>query len=207
MSRTAATVFLLPFLLAGCAGSSSQTQPTAVPTFQIPLVSPAAFALTLTDVGDGFIQLTAAEHTNEQVARSYGLSAKELKQRGRVTSFETEFKRQSSSGLVAIDDVVASWHTRAGAQWDMKRVKKSVRGAPGISDTRHVAAHGLGTARFAYTFHTARQASNLVDYAVIFQRDRYRVYLQVIGIIGTFGDADVLRLARIIDGRIRRITH
>lgn len=181
---------------------------TPVPSFAIPTArsfgsAPSDFTLTLNDVGASFLETVAASHSNAQVAATYHLSASALQRRGRISSYETQFSRQQPSGILQIDDVVAAWRSPAGARWDMRRVVSQILGSrPAPRGIQSIDAPGLGDTRRAITFRGGQQASNLIDYALVFQRGRYRAYVQVVGVTGTVADADVLRLARIVDHRI-----
>lgn len=174
---------------------------TAPPSQRTPL-SPAAFALTPADVPGNLNIVASRFHTNEETAGAYGLDPAELTARGRLTSFETEFKGQGVYGLLALDDVIASWKTAAGAHWDYQRVVRSARHAASQRDLRPMHAETLGEERTAYSFTTAKQGARLRNYVVVFRRGPYRAYLEAIGVSATVADGDILALARTIDRRI-----
>lgn len=192
-------------------GPATAAPATAAPSFAIPTArpiggSPSNLTLTLNDVGGSYIQTVAASHSNAQVAATYHLSASALSRRGRISSYETQFSRQQSNGILQIDDVVSAWRSPAGARWDMQRVVSQILGSkPAPQGIQTVNAPGLGDARRAITFHGGKQASNLIDYAVVFRRGRFRAYVQVVGVTGTVADADVVHLAQILDRRIQRV--
>lgn len=206
--RAPATLVLC-FLMTGCGFTTTKTiVVTATPRPELTrtagVSTPTAFALTLRDVPKDSMQTTARFHPNTDVAAQYGLTTSQLQQRGRVTSYETEFRRQVVSGMLDIDDVVAAWRTAAGARWDYGRVVNQLQ-HPQI---REVAVHPLaateiGDERLALSFRSAKQGANITDYAVVFRRGTYRVYLQVVGVTGTVDTEDVLSLARTIDRRIQ----
>jgi hypothetical protein len=211
MRRLSPHLLLLLVLLPGCGTTVTRTvvvtarpQPSPPPV----LVSPAAFVLTLGDVGGTFVQSASAEHSNSQVAATYHLSAAELRRRGRITSYETEFKRQQATGILGIDDVVAAWQTPAGARWDFHRVVAQILSSkPRPQGVQSLSVPGLGDQRRAIAFHAPRQPSDLIDYAFVFVRGRYRAYIQIVAKAGTTGDAEVARFAYIVDRRIQRVTH
>jgi len=182
---------------------------TATPGGQgSPLVSPAAFALTLADLGGGYQEVLAVSHSNREVASSYHLTPAQLTRRGRVTSFETEFKPLQSAGMLQIDDVIALWKTAGAARWDARHVRQEVLQAhPRPEDLRPVTTRGLPAGTWAASFRTSKQAANLEDYAVVFSSGRYRVYLQVVATYGSVGDEDVIRLAGTIRRRIDLVSH
>lgn len=221
-----ALTLLALLALSGCSVTATRTivvtatappvtasAPTSVPSTPVstprpPGTRPQDFVLTLNDVGGGFIETVAASHSNAQVAATYHLSPSDLQRRGRVSSYETEFSEQQSSGILQVDDVVAAWRSPAGAQWDFRRVVSQILGSkPAPQGIQTVQASGLGDTRRAITFHAARQPGNLIDYALVFRRGRFRAYLQVVGVSGTFADADVLRLAKIVDSRMESAAH
>jgi hypothetical protein len=178
---------------------------TAMPTAGPVPSSPADFTLQLRDVGANYLETAATSHSNAQVAATYHLSPTALRRRGRLTSYETQFSQQQPNGILQIDDVVAAWRTNGGAQWDFQRVVKGIfRSTPPPQDIRAISVPGLGDTRRAITFHAARQPANLIDYALVFRRGRYRVYVQVVGVFGTVDDSDVTHLARIVDRRIQQ---
>lgn len=179
------------------------TPPTAGPVGR----SPSNIALTLNDVGGSFIETASTSHSNAEVAATYNLSPADLVRRGRITSYETQFSEQQASGILQVDDVVAAWRTPRGAQWDFTRVVSQILNSrPRPQGVQTLSVPGLGDTRRAFTFHAARQPANLVDYALIFRRGRYRAYVQVVGVTGTVDDSEVLRLAHIIDTRMQRAT-
>lgn len=181
--------------------------PTSQPTSPPSRNSPTDMALTLSDVGGSFIETASASHSNAEVAATYHLSPAELERRGRLTSYETQFSEQQSSGILQIDDVVAAWRSPGGAKWDFRRVVNQILNSnPPPQGVQTLSATGLGDTRRAISFHAARQPANLVDYALVFTRGRYRAYVQVVGITGTVSDADVMRLAHIVDSRMQRAT-
>ncbi len=218
-----ALLLLAALTLAGCDPVATRTvvvtatsapvtpaRASPAPSFALPTPRPAASApsdltLTLSDVGGSFIETVAASHSNAQVAATYHLSTAALRRRGRISSYETQFSRQQANGILQIDDVVAAWHSPAGARWDMQRVVSQLLGSkPAPRGIQSINAPDLGDVRRAITFRGGRQPANLIDYALIFQRGRYRAYVQVVGVTGTFADADVLHLAQIVDRRIQR---
>jgi hypothetical protein len=167
--------------------------------------APSDIALTLGDVGGSFIETASTTHSNAEVATTYNLSPSDLERRGRITSYETQFSEQQASGILQVDDVVAAWRTPKGAQWDFQRVVSQILNSrPHPQGVQTLSVPGLGESRRAFTFHAARQPANLTDYALIFRRGRYRAYVQVVGISGTVDDAQVVRLAHILDSRMRR---
>jgi hypothetical protein len=190
---------------------ASPSLATPAPSFAIPTAAsiggaPSNLTLTLNDVGGSYIETVAASHSNAQVAATYHLSAAALRRRGRLSSYETQFSRQQPTGILQIDDVVAAWRSPAGARWDMRRVVSQLLGSkPVPKGIQSIDALGLGDTRRAITFRGGNQASNLIDYALVFQRGRYRAYVQVVGVTGTVADADVLHLARIVDRRIEQV--
>jgi hypothetical protein len=181
--------------------------PTSPPTAGPVSSSPSSIALTLNDVGGAFIETASTSHSNAEVAATYHLSPADLARRGRITSYETQFSEQQASGILQVDDVVAAWRTPKGAQWDFTRVVSQILNSrPRPQGVQTLSVPGLGDSRRAFTFHAARQPANLVDYALIFRRGRYRAYIQVVGITGTVDDSAVLRLAHIVDSRMQRAT-
>jgi hypothetical protein len=190
--------------LSGCSPGATRTiVVTATPQSHIiRVLNPALLVLTLNDVPTDSIETEARYHSNRQVASKYDMSLAELQARGRLTSYETSFERKQSSGLVRLDDVVAAWKTAGGAHWDYTMVVDRATHAPDLVHVRHLQAADIGDERTAISFHVRRQPANITDYAVIFHRGRYRVYLQAVGFSGTVEDAAVLKLARTIDRRI-----
>lgn len=215
-------LLLAASLLSGCGASTvtrtivvtatPQTRataslPSATPTKQSGVVSPAAMTLTLGDVGASFIETAATSHSNAEVAATYHLSPSDLARRGRLTSYETQFTQQQASGILQVDDVVAAWKSPAGAQWDFQRVVSQILGSkPAPEGVQTVPAPNLGDARRAIAFHSPRQAANLIDYAFVFRRGPYRAYVQVVAVTGTVGDSDAMHLAQIVDRRIQSAT-
>ena len=205
---------LSPLLLCGCSlGATKVVVVTATPTRPHPTANaatvtnslpPAAFALTEANVPTDMKQQTARFHSNAEVAGAYGIGLSELQRRGRITSFETEFRANAVSGMLDVDDIVAEWKTPAGARWDYSRVVAGVQ-HPGVREIapHTISARDLGDRRTALSFRSKGQANNLRDYAVVFTRGRYRAYLQIVAVYGTVSDADVLRLAKLIDQRIQ----
>jgi hypothetical protein len=181
------------------------TAATVTPTAGPVGSAPSNITLTLSDVGGSFIETASTSHSNAEVATTYNLSPADLKRRGRITSYETQFSEQQASGILQVDDVVAAWRTPGGAKWDFQRVVSQILNSrPRPQGVQTLSVPGLGESRRAFTFHAARQPANLMDYALIFRRGRYRAYVQVVGISGTVDDAEVLRLARIVDSRMQR---
>ncbi|HZU11595.1 MAG TPA: hypothetical protein VFB58_02055 [Chloroflexota bacterium] len=197
-------LLLALLLLAGC-GNTTTTRIVVVTATPRPNTNPAAFALRLSDVPSEFIEVAARFHSSSEVASSEHVSLSALRQHGRITSYETQFVQHSvNDGMLAIDDVVSSWRTVSGADWDYHRVVGSVLHAPVRKvDVSYLLAPSLGEERTALSFRNSNQASNLTDYAVIFRRGTYRVYLQVVAVAGTVGGEDVLHLARVIDRRLQ----
>lgn len=203
-----AVAVILPVVLCGCALTATKTVVvTATPSRPTPaaILSPAAFALTADDVPHGLAEVVSRFHSNEEVAADYHLSPTKIRKLGRITSFETEFQSGQASGMREVDDVVSAWRTAVGARWDYSRVVRQIRHARSREvGVRALRAPGLGTEHIALTFRGIGQPASLVDYAVVFRRGSYRVYLQVVALYGTIADGDVIRLARIIDRRLPR---
>jgi hypothetical protein len=183
---------------------TSAPQPTPVPPTTAPLAPPAGFALTYADVPTNMQQSISRFHSNAEVAQAYGLDATDLQRRGRITSYESEFSARAASGMLEVDDVVAAWKTLAGARWDYARVLQAAE-HPNFQllDVHTVPASGLGDQESSFSFRRSGQSYNVRDYAIMFTRGRYRVFLQVATVHGTVSDADVIHLARLIDGRIK----
>lgn len=188
--------------LAGCGQPTRVVVITATPRA---VANPSSFALSLSDVPDDFIEVGARYHSSSQVAAAEHVSLAALRSHGRITSYETQFVQHTvSSGMLSIDDVVSSWRTASGAGWDYRRVLSGVLHGPTRKvDVSYLYAPSLGDRRVALSFRNANQPANITDYAVIFQRGPYRVYLQVVAVTGTVGGEDILHLARTIDRRIR----
>lgn len=200
-----APLLLLVALSTGCSfGATRTVVVTATPgTHIIRVLNPAALVLTLNDVPPDSIEMAARFHSNRQVAATYGMSLAALERRGRLTSYETSFQRKGANGLLRIDDVVAAWKTAAGAHWDYSLVvRRATHPTNPVSNVHSIGAYDLGDERHAVSFHVRHQPSNLIDYAVIFRRGRYRVYLQAVGLAGTVANSDVLKYAHLLDRRI-----
>lgn len=179
------------------------TQPTPTPAASA-LAPPAAFALKTADVPENLQQSVSRYHSTAEVAQAYGLDPVDLQRRGRITSYESEFKGRAAAGMIAIDDVVAAWKTPAGARWDYARVRQAAEHPDfQLQSLSGIPADGLGDRGTAFSFRRNGQSSNLRDYAIVFTRGRYRVFLQIAAVYGTVSDADVLHLAHVIDGRIK----
>src|SRR5437660_5341149 len=118
-----------PILLAGCGLTQTKVvvitatppRPTLSPS-QTPVPPPAGLALNTADVPSDMQQSIGRFHSNSEVAQAYGLDASQLTRRGRINSYETEFRGQAATGFLEIDNVVASWRTAAGARWDYARI-------------------------------------------------------------------------------------
>lgn len=199
---------LVVILLSGCGLTETRTiVVTATPTHPTPapVLTPAVSALSIDDVPRGFMQTVSRFHPNREVARDYGLTVADLQTRGRVTSFETAFRRQQAAGLLSIDDVVAGWLTTSGAHWDYLRVLDQITHPTTRQiGRRNLSASTLGDERTAFAFRNANQPANITDYAIVFRRGRYRAFLQLTGLAGTVNDGQVLSLARRIDKRLQR---
>jgi hypothetical protein len=198
------TVLALALAILVPAGASAAAQP----------VSPRRLVLRLTDLPEPFIG-GGHFNSNTTVSDGYHLSAAGLAQKGRITSYETDFSPRYQPLRVSITNEVIAYRTPAGARWEyayrlgLARAyfQKTNVSFPVSLDAVGDERSGFGVSKRLTTGSVPTVAGKkkhptLVTTDVIFQRGNYVAQIAIADLTGRYGAAMMVHLAGIVDGRM-----
>jgi len=165
--------------------------------------NPRAFALRLSDLPAGFTQSAARVLSNAQSEKDNHQAKGTLTKHGRVTGFETDFKRSSLVGMIQVQDVVYEYKSSFGAQWQMAKAMQNAD-TPYKGHRLHRMSIGhVGDQGVGYVWTGKSGRYNFTLYTIVFRRGSYSTAVVAIGLTGTFGSEAAIHLALVIDNRIR----
>jgi hypothetical protein len=155
--------------------------------------------LSLPDMPAGFTLHTARYWTNAQAAREDKVSLATYEQRGRLLSYNAEYRRDGLVGLQDVDATVVAYRDERGARWAYERAISNLRQA----HEREVSVGQLGSAAVGFTFDKTTHGYSVTADAIPLRRSSYVIIVVGAGLRATFGAAEVASLARLIDTRVQ----
>lgn len=169
-------------------------------------ISPKSLCLQQPDVPKGFIQIGSHWVTNTDLAKLTHLPSSVFADRfGRISGYETEYRRYPAAGLFHIRDTISQFKSVRGARaFD----DANARGAR--VDTRlgaryeSIPAPHVGDHATAFTAKIVYRGYKYREFLIYFEKRTYSVALQVEGGAGTFRLEDVNVLAKKIDSRLEK---
>lgn len=159
---------------------------------------------------------------NRQAAARDGVSVDTYSRHGRITSREVRFVRNVMNGseptwLLRAENEVTEYRDGAGARWGYSALRATMRrafvwGATTLGTNsgqahvrtpfRPLGVPRVGDADAGFTVNSGGDEVAWTTRVLIFRRDRYVVFLRVMGLIDDVAMSRVIALGRIIDHRI-----
>jgi hypothetical protein len=180
------------------------------------LLTPSASATSLGslclqphDVPKGFVRSTSRALTNSVIAREARMSLGLLAHLGRITGYETRFRRNRAYGLYLIqDDVSAFTSIQGAAEYDALRIRAESAARWGSARFRAISGVRVGDHASAWSASPVLSGLRYTDLTIFFRRGRFEASVSAVGYAGTFSAAQVVTLARTIDARlgVRRLS-
>jgi hypothetical protein len=170
---------------------------SAAATFAV--ASPSAVTLHISDLPAGYRLYVAKPMSNAEIATHDHMTAAEFDRHGRITGLIETFRGSSPKLPTSIFADVHSFTSPAGATWDYKRGS-----ANDLLLTRRVNVPRVGVASIGFLESLSAGKQKFYILGMDFHRGNYNVSVGVQGLVGYVRLGQVLRYARIVDGRIQR---
>lgn len=181
-----------------------------------------SLALRLSDLPSYTTADSARYWTNMQAAKRDHVPVAMYIQHGRILSYQDSFERHVMNGseptwLLHVDSEITSFREAAGAQWYFGRLSAAMKrsyvtstnnlganaGQTGIRVYFHrLAIPPLGDRRIGLTVDSGGDEMGFTTRVLIFQRNRYVVFLRVRGLLDQTILSKVVAIGRRIDGRV-----
>jgi hypothetical protein len=181
-----------------------------------------SLALRLSDLPPYTTADSARVWTNAQAAKRDHVPVATYNQRGRILSYQDSFERHVINGseptwLLHTDSEITAFRGAAGARWYFGRVSAAMKrsyvtstnnlganaGQTGIRVYFHtLAVPPLGNRRIGLTVNSGGDEMGFTTRVLIFQRNRYVVFLRVRGLLDQTILSKVVAIGRRIDSRV-----
>lgn len=163
-----------------------------------------SLSLQLGDLPSGFKAGYAVTYNNTQVAESLKVGVDTLKKRGRISSYARDFVRLGGGYQTIVMDDLTAYHGASGARWEFGFDSAlNVKRHAGIQIIPATSLRGVGNQSVGAMVGRLHQPGNSAYVLLLVRRGRYLVEVTMNDDTGKFAVADVVRMARIVDSRLR----
>jgi hypothetical protein len=164
--------------------------------------SPQSITLQLSDMPVGFTQVTGKVWTNAVSDKASHFAAGTYARHGRVTGYETDFKKSAIAGLIDVGDWVNLYRSPGAARWSLvgteANAKRPLKGHAFVP----MSVGAIGAEAAGYQWQGKSGNYNFTVYVVLFRQGDYAVKVLGLGVTGTVFPEQVVSLATVIAHRI-----